>query len=148
MAKYKRILLAVDFVSSNDDLIEKAVDVVHDNDAELLLVHVNEPIVATYDAGGMTGWSNQVATLDEQIRAFAEDKMSRLADRLGVPSDNCFLPYGKASSEIKRLAEEQDVDLIVMGTHGRHGLGLLLGSTANAVLHGVGCDVLAVRTPE
>ena len=145
MAKYNRILLAVDFASPNDELISKAIDVVRDNDAELLLVHVNEPVVATYDAGGLTGWSNQVATLDEQIRKFAEERMMALADRLGVPADNCFLPYGKASSEIKRLAEEHDVDLIVMGTHGRHGLGLLLGSTANAVLHGVSCDVLAVR---
>ncbi len=38
-----------------------------------------------------------------------------------------------------------DADLIVLGTHGRHGLGLILGSTANGVLHGASCDVLAVR---
>jgi universal stress protein A len=43
------------------------------------------------------------------------------------------------------MAEELDADLIVLGTHGRHGLGLMLGSTANAVLHGAPCDVLAVK---
>jgi universal stress protein A len=43
------------------------------------------------------------------------------------------------------MAEELGVDLIVMGTHGRHGLGLLLGSTATGVLHGCPCDVLTVR---
>jgi universal stress protein A len=37
------------------------------------------------------------------------------------------------------------IDLIVMGTHGQSGLKLLLGSTANSVLHGAGCDILAVR---
>jgi universal stress protein A len=37
------------------------------------------------------------------------------------------------------------MDLVVVGSHGRHGLSLLLGSTANGVLHGAGCDVLAVR---
>ncbi|MCZ6869325.1 MAG: universal stress protein, partial [Gammaproteobacteria bacterium] len=52
---------------------------------------------------------------------------------------------GNPASEIHRLSEAEGVDLVVMGTHGRHGLGLLLGSTANAVLHGVKCDVLAVR---
>ena len=42
-------------------------------------------------------------------------------------------------------AKEQTCDLIVVGSHGRHGLALLLGSTANDVLHGAPCDVLAVR---
>jgi universal stress protein A len=52
---------------------------------------------------------------------------------------------GNPAHEIRDAATELEADLIVVGTHGRHGLGLLLGSTANAVLHGVGCDVLAVR---
>ena len=145
MANYKKVLLAVDLASNSEHIIEKALQVVQDNGAELLLVHVNEPVVTAYHAGGMAGWSTQIVSLDEQIRKIAEEKMEALATRLGVPADNCFLPYGRASAEIRRVAEDQDVDLIVMGTHGRHGLGLMLGSTANAVLHGVSCDVLAVR---
>jgi universal stress protein A len=43
------------------------------------------------------------------------------------------------------LATEQNCDVIVVGSHGRHGLALLLGSTANDLLHGAPCDVLAVR---
>ncbi|MCV6604433.1 MAG: universal stress protein, partial [Porticoccaceae bacterium] len=50
--------------------------------------------------------------------------------------------------ELHRYAEENQVDLIVVGSHGRHGLALLLGSTANGVIHGAGCDVLAVRIRE
>lgn len=145
MAKYKRVLLAVDLASSNEHIIEKAMQVVSDDGAELLLVHVNEPVVTAYQASGIAGWTTQLVSLDEQIRKVAEEKMDELATRLGVPSDNCFLPFGKAATEIKRVAEEQDVDLIVMGTHGRHGLGLMLGSTANGVLHGTHCDVLAVK---
>lgn len=145
MAKYKRVLLAVDLTSSNDHIIEKAMQVVSDNGAELLLAHVNEPVVTAHQASGIGGWSTQIVSLDEQVHKIAEQRMDALATRLGVPGDNCFLPYGKASTEIKRLAEEQDVDLIVMGTHGRHGLSLMLGSTASSVLHGTSCDVLAVR---
>jgi universal stress protein A len=52
---------------------------------------------------------------------------------------------GAPAYDIRALAVELKADLIVVGTHGRHGLGLLLGSTANAIIHGVGCDVLAVR---
>ena len=47
--------------------------------------------------------------------------------------------------EIHSKAEEIGADLIVVGSHGRYGLALLMGSTANGVLHGATCDVLAVR---
>jgi len=62
-----------------------------------------------------------------------------------ITSSQCHLVYGQPRQEIHRLADEQDCDLIVVGSHGRHGLALLLGSTANDVLHGAPCDVLAVR---
>ncbi|BBI51861.1 hypothetical protein HORIV_42820 [Vreelandella olivaria] len=52
---------------------------------------------------------------------------------------------GMPDTEIHRFAEEHDVDLIVVGSHGRHGFALLLGSTSTGVLHGAQCDVLAVR---
>jgi universal stress protein A len=55
------------------------------------------------------------------------------------------LTYGQPRQEIHGLAKEQHCDLIVVGSHGRHGLALLLGSTANDILHGASCDVLAVR---
>ncbi|MCY1187125.1 Universal stress protein A [compost metagenome] len=62
-----------------------------------------------------------------------------------LTADQRHLAYGQPRQEIHRLAEEQGCDLIVVGSHGRHGLALLLGSTANDVLHGAPCDVLAVR---
>lgn len=145
MAKYKKILLAVDFSSDNDQIIERAQKIVKDEGAELLLVHAHEPTIAAYQSGGMASFSTQVVALDDELRKMGEQHMAELARKLNVKSTNCFIPFGKASLEIKRVAEENDVDLIVMGTHGQHGLGLLLGSTANAVLHGVSCDVLAVR---
>ena len=52
---------------------------------------------------------------------------------------------GSTRREILRLAKELDTNLIVIGSHGREGIQRLLGSTANAVLHGAPCDVLAVR---
>jgi universal stress protein A len=55
------------------------------------------------------------------------------------------LIFGRPESEIQRTAQSVGADVIVVGSHGRHGLALLLGSTANGVLHGASCDVLAVR---
>ncbi len=62
----------------------------------------------------------------------------------GTSSHTCRPPC-RPEAEIHRVAEELGADLIVVGSHGRHGLALLLGSTANGVLHGATTDVLAVR---
>ena len=57
-----------------------------------------------------------------------------------------LIEFGSTKNEVLRVAEEHKVDLIVTGSHGKHGLALLLGSTANAILHGADCDVLIVRS--
>jgi len=62
-----------------------------------------------------------------------------------VPSDHLHILNGSPAHEIHRFAKDNDIQLVVIGTHGQKGLQLLLGSTANAVLHGAGCDVLSVR---
>lgn len=147
MAKYNRILLALDFHGDNADIIEKGQDLAKSNDAELFLIHVNEPLAIAYAADGIS-WSDQVVSLEASLRKEAQTKMSEVASKLGVKADNCVIREGKPSSEIHRVVEDNDIDLIVMGTHGQSGLQLLLGSTANSVLHGVTCDVLAVRVKE
>ncbi len=61
------------------------------------------------------------------------------------PANRTYVGRGNPAHEIRETAAELGVDLIILGTHGRHGLGLLLGSTATGVLHGCPCDVLTVR---
>lgn len=146
MSQYKQVLLAVDLAADNDAVIDRAKQVVADDGAELHLIHVHEPTLTAYQSGGIAAMSSQTVSLDEEVRKVAEKELRKLADDLGVADDRTYMPFGKASTEIKRAAEEKDIDLIVIGTHGRHGFGLLLGSTANGVLHGCKCDVLAVRT--
>ena len=64
---------------------------------------------------------------------------------MSIPAGNRHLLMGRPETEIHNVAEEIGADLIVVGSHGRHGLALIFGSTANGVLHGATCDVLAVR---
>ena len=58
------------------------------------------------------------------------------------------MEIGSPKAEIIRIAEDMGADLIVVGSHGRHGIALLLGSTAASVVHHAKCDVLAVRLRE
>jgi len=82
------------------------------------------------------------------LMAGAKKRLTKLAEKLAVTEDRLWLEMGSPKTEIIRVAEENKVDLIVVGSHGRHGLALLLGSTANGVLHHATCDVLAVRLQE
>lgn len=89
-----------------------------------------------------------ISSVQDQIHEQAKRHLGEFAKRHGLPAERGHLIFGRPDSEIHRLADELEADLIVVGSHGRHGLALLLGSTANGVLHGATCDVLAVRVGE
>lgn len=145
MAKYQRILLATDFCSDNADVIHRAADTAADHGAELWVVHVLEPLPAAYGPDATGTWAEQFVALQSELRSSAETMMADLRKRFDIPADHTRIVEGKASREIHTFASENNIDLIVLGTHGQHGLGLLLGSTANSVLHGIECDSLIVR---
>ncbi len=141
MADYRRIMLAVDLTEETNRVAERAMALAKAFDAELHLVHVIEPLVLAY--GGDIPMD--LSSVQEQIHDQAKSHLAEFANTLGVASENQYLIFGRPESEIRRVAEAKGADIIVVGSHGRHGLALLLGSTANGVLHGSPCDVLAVR---
>lgn len=147
MSKYNKILLALDFHGDNAEIIEKGAEVAESNGAELFLIHVNEPLAIAYASDGMT-WGDQVVSLEASLRKEAQTRMAAVAGQLGVDAKNCIIREGRPATEIHNVVDELGINLIVMGTHGQSGLQLLLGSTATSVLHGIKCDVLAVRVNE
>jgi len=138
---YQRIMLAVDLTEESNRVAQRALALANAWNAELLLVHVIEPLSLAY--GGDIPMD--LSSVQEQIHEQAKSHLAEFAATLNVPVDHQFLIFGRPESEIQRAAEANGADVIVVGSHGRHGLALLLGSTANGVLHGATCDVLAVR---
>ena len=143
MGNYKHILLAVDFFEQGDVVTNKAQALATQNQAKLSIVHVVDSLPVVDSSYGTDMPFNM--DLTAELTAQAKEKMDEIAKKLNVPNEQSWLETGSPSSEIVRVAEENKVDLIVIGSHGRHGLALLLGSTANSVLHHATCDVLAVR---
>ena len=109
--------------------------------AKLSLVHIIEPMAMAF--GGDVPMD--LSMLQQQQFDQARERMNGFADSYLVWLRKIATGLWAASPEVHRLAKEQRCDLIVVGSHGRHGLALLLGSTANDILHGAPCDVLAVR---
>ena len=141
MADYRRIVLAVDLTEESTLVAERARRIAEAFDAELHVVHVIEPLSLAY--GGDIPMD--LSTVQDQIHDQAKSHLAEFSANLNVPRDRQHLIFGRPESEIQRTANTVGADVIVVGSHGRHGLALLLGSTANGVLHGATCDVLAVR---
>lgn len=143
MKGYRHILLAADFSDSGPIVAERTLELARHYQSRLTLLHVVEsfPIVdSTY--GPIMPFE---IDLTEQMVSVAKTRIAALGEELDVPEEQRLVEVGSAKVEIVRIAEELGVDLIVLGSHGRHGVGLLLGSTASSVIHHANCDVLAVR---
>ncbi len=128
---YKNVLFATDFDEVGIHAAHKAKKIAKENNATLNLVHVVEPIPA-YAYPGFAGF----AEVEVAIRDQAKKELASLAKELGVAAAHCFLEFGSVKNEVLKMATEKRIDLIVTGSHGKHGLALLLGSTATAILHG------------
>ena len=141
MGEYTHILIGVDLTVESRDVSRRACALKAAFNAKLSCVHVIEPLSLAY--GGDIPMD--LSTIQEQIQDTAKNHLAEFASSLGIEDEDRHLIFGRPETEIHTLAKEIDADLIVVGSHGRHGLALLLGSTANGVLHGATCDVLAVR---
>lgn len=145
MSGYKEVLVAVDLSDDLTGALKAAVEKVATG-ANLSLVHVLEP--AYYYYGMEPALGTLPPSFEEDLLKRAKQQLDDAGSRFGVPSARQYLERGHAPTQILRLAQDKGADLIIVGSHGRHGWRLLLGSTANAVLHGARCDVLAVRAAE
>jgi universal stress protein A len=139
MNSYQNVLVAVDLKSSYQKVLDKALAIAG-NTNNISLVYVSLAPVYFEPYGVALG--NEFYG---EIKRNAEIQLLEIAHQYGISENKAYTLVGSPADEIHFLAEQQNVDLIVIGTHGTSGIKLLLGSTANAVLHGVKCDVLAVK---
>jgi universal stress protein A len=142
---YQHVLAAVDLSEESAQVLEKARSQAQRHDARLSVVTVVKPLTQVYGGIDVAPLAGSAVSFEEQAMRQAEQQLREIAGRYGVAEKDVHAILGTPAHDIRELAARIDVDLIVIGTHGRHGLGLLLGSTASAVLHGVQRDVLAVR---
>ena len=112
----------------------------HSN-AALVLLHVVE-FVPTEPMGETLMPTMQI---EQDLVQRSRTKLSELCSRLGMPRVTTRVEAGNKKTKILRVAKDEAVDLIVLGSRVRHGLGILVNFTEDTVLHAAHCDVLAVR---
>jgi len=137
----KRILFPTDFSHTGDAALRFATSLAKESDGRLIIVHVQEAPLAY--GGGEMYYGIPEPTTDELINMLHEIK----------PTDSSVpveyrLVTGDPADAVVRLAEDDDVDLIVLGSHGRTGLTrLLMGSVAEAIVRKAHCPVLVYKQP-
>ncbi len=141
------ILVPTDFSEHAQQALEYAKELARRFGATLHIIHVVEPII--YPAEW--GYSQVGLTeLERELTHMAQQEISKLVDAIraeGITVCGEVL-YGRASEQIIRYAQEHNVGLISIGTHGRSGLEhFLFGSTTERVLRKAPCPVLAIRIP-
>ena len=145
----RQILLPTDFSGCANYAMPYAAALARATQAKIICVHVVEPVVPTV---GYTGLAEPlpIADVSEQLEDSAERELPKLAESeeyAGLEIEEVIV-HGDPAAEIVRVADERQVDLIVISSHGRTGLGrIIFGSTAEAVVRHARCPVLVVKPP-
>jgi universal stress protein A len=142
---YRRLIACVDLTDESSQVLDIAETLATEHNAQMHVAHVIKPLQQAYAGVNPSTLSDVGIQFEHEADAQARAELSRIADSRGLAADRLHVRHGAPAVEIHDLARELDADLVVIGTHGKHGVQLLLGSTANATLHGATCDTLAVR---
>ena len=133
---YSHILLATDLSNASLAATHKANELTKLFNAKLTIIHTIEPIPA-YGYPGVE--------FDSPIIDDAKKELSKLGTELNVPTERQLVEFGSVKAHVLQAAEKLKVDLILVGSHGRHGLARILGSNSNAIVQGATCDVFVIR---
>lgn len=138
--KHQHLLVALDLTEKKHPALHKAFDFVEKYDASYSVIYVPPHVLITMP------YVNEIQfNIYEAMEKQAREKIQTLLASAPKAPQEIYVRIGSPGPEIAALAQEIKASLIVLNSHGKHGLALMLGSTANAVVHRAQSDVLTVR---
>jgi universal stress protein A len=141
MAAYKKILVLLDLSEGSERIALAARDMAAHSQAALVILHVVEIVPSEPMAETLM----PTVQIEQDLAQRSRVRLNEIAARLGLSQASMRIETGSPKNEILRVAKEEGVDLIVLGSRLRHGLGILVNYPEDTVLHAAHCDVLAVR---
>ncbi len=147
MKSFSKILVPIDFLSHSAEAVRRAMDLAVQHSAEVILLYAYESGEYPATPGDVVYDAEQLQQMTHRVRARL-DAVRRDADPLGRRRISTRVAQGTPVRAIIETAQREAVDLIVMGTHGRTGVGrAVLGSIAEKVMRRASCPVLTVKAP-
>lgn len=144
---FTTVLAAVDLAAAPAAFVLKCAASYVATGGKLHVIHVVEPQYVQYSFDP-TFTGSLTRDLEENALQAAADQLAEVCAGTGIPNEQQHVLIGRAADKIHSKAEALDAEVIVIGSHARHGWRRLLGSTASAVLHGAPTDVIVARMPE
>jgi universal stress protein A len=141
MAGYKKLLVLLDLSEGSEQVAIVGRDMAAHSNASMIVLHVVEYVPVEPLGESLM----PTAQIEDELINRSRGQLGELIARLGLTNATGRVEAGNTKSEILRVAEEEGVDLIVLGSRERHGLAILVNFTEDTVLHAAHCDVLAVR---
>jgi universal stress protein A len=141
MDQYKKILLCLDLTEDSQKIAQRAQDIATRCGADIIMLHVVEYVPVEPMGEALL----PAVQIEGELVDRANQRIARLAADLGLESAKRLVHTGNIKSEVVRVAQEHNADLIVIGSRERHGVSILFNFTEDTVLHAAPCDVLAVR---
>jgi len=142
---YKQILVASNLTPESNTVVNRAKAIADKAGATLSIVHVMEvpPMLFAGAEFAVPLDGNLQESL--QVQVMAENNLRSQAERVGIDKDHQYLRHGETVNDLLELIQSINVDLLIVGSHQHQGLGVLISSVSNSLLHQMPCDVLAVR---
>ena len=143
MNDYTHILMAIDFTKSAEQILIKACNIAQRNNAKLSILHVVEymPPVDYENDPAVSNW----VVDEEKMLEQAKNSLQKFSEKHKLENTDLIVQFGRPKHVISKFVKEKQCDLVVLGSLGQHGISILLGSTASAVLHAMPCDILTVK---
>ncbi|MDP9083789.1 MAG: universal stress protein [Pseudomonadota bacterium] len=141
MPGYKKLLVLLDLSQDSAQVALAAKNMAACSDAAMVALHVVE-FVPVEPMGESLMPTVQI---EQELLKRSSQTLSEFVAKLQLPRTTWRVEAGNTKAEILRVAEQEKVDLIVLGSRERHGLAILVNFTEDTVLHAAHCDVLAIR---
>ncbi|MGE0620988.1 MAG: universal stress protein [Pseudomonadales bacterium] len=139
---FDKVLVAVDLeLEPARSVLERALAL---RPGEVWVAHVVEPQYVQYSIDPTFTGSITHAMEEDAVRA-TRKRLDEICHGSSIAGDHRLVRLGRAADTIHELAREVGADTIIIGSHARKGIGRLLGSTANAVLHNAPMNVMTIR---
>ena len=142
MPGYRKVLVLLDLAEGSERVFAAARDIAAHSNAGIVALHVVEYVPT--EPMGESLMLNQIG-IETGLAERAQPLLEDMVKRNGPADTRARVEIGNTKAQILAVAEQEQPDLIVLGSRERHGLAVLVNFTEDTVLHAAHCDLLAVR---